>query len=357
MKRILAPLFLLGLLGAAPAAAAGHLQIEKLTDSIYVVRPLPGDNVAVSNAGFVILPDRVLVFDTLSDRELMQEMMGLILKVTSKPVSLVVVSHWHADHTGGLDYFATRPYTLYSGPGTLARIEQVRKERRGFLEKKETQTVGMARREADPAKRDALDGELQEVRRQQAAFDRLPPIKPGIEVSRHVEIAPGGRVSFISFVGPGHTSGDILLHLVDDKILFTGDLLEVQTVPNLADAYTQEWIARLEEMQQMNVDRFVPGHGPVGTKEDLRALQTYLEKLTGMVRPIARDGSERDLVEKLRLPPPFDLWAAPELWFTGAQRVFREMRGLVPPPPYPAPKFRSPAAPPPREKPAGPGVR
>ena len=347
MKRVapLLPLLLLLLLLAPPVVATDHLRVEKLKEDVYVVRPLPGDNLAVSNAGFVILPDRVLVFDTLSDRELMREMMSQIIKITSKPVSLVVLSHWHRDHTGGLDFFANRPFTMYSGPGTAARIAQDRAERRAFLEKKEKDTARLARRETDPARLATLDQTLLEVRREQAAVDRLAPIRPGIEVSEKLEISLGNQVNILSFPGPGHTDGDLLLHCVSAGVLFAGDLVSVQTVPNLADAHTEEWIRRLGTLDLSKVEQIVPGHGPVGTKDDVRALKSYLETLRAMVAPIAKDGSDRDLVEKLRIPAPFDTWSSPELWFSGAQRVFREMRGVVPP--VTAPPVAAPLPPPP----------
>jgi glyoxylase-like metal-dependent hydrolase (beta-lactamase superfamily II) len=347
MKRLA---LLLPLLLASPLVADDHLRLEKVKEDIYVVRPLAGDNVAVSNAGFVVLPDRVLVFDTLSDRDLMREMMSCIIKITSKPVSLVALSHWHRDHTGGLDFFANRPFTMYTGPGTAARIVLDRADRRAFLAKKEKDTARLARRETDPVRLTALDKTLLDVRQEEAAVDRLAPIRPGIEVSDKMELSMGRQVNILSYAGPGHTEGDLLLHCVSAGVLFTGDLVSVQTVPNLADAHTEEWIRLLGSLDLSKVDVIVPGHGPVGTKEDVRALKSYLETLRSMVAPIAKDGSETDLVQKLRLPAPFDSWSAPELWFSGAQRVFREMRGFVSPsaPPPAAAKPPAPAGAQPR---------
>jgi len=334
---------LIPLLLASPLAAEEHLRVEEIKEGIYVVRPLPGDNLAVSNAGFVILPDRVLVFDTLSDRDLMREMMSQIIKITSKPVSLVALSHWHRDHTGGLDFFANRPFTMYTGPGTAARIVQDRAERRSFLTKKEKDTARLARREKDPERLAALDKTLVDVRREQAAVDRLAPIRPGIEVHDKAELSMGGQITILRFPGPGHTDGDLLLHCVTAGVLFAGDLISVQTLPNLADARTEEWIRLLGSLDLSKVDVIVPGHGPVGTKQDVQALKAYLETLRSMVAPIANGGSEVDLVEKLRLPAPFDAWSSPELWFSGAQHVFREMRGILPPAP-PPPAAAAPAA-------------
>ena len=121
-----------------------------------------------------------------------------------------------------------------------------------------------------------------------------------------------------------------MLYVVNDKVLLAGDLLNVKTLPNLSDAHTEEWLERLGEIASMNVTKIVPGHGPVGTKEDVEALRNYLSTLREMVRPVA-GGTTRDLVEKLRLPAEYAAWDAQDLWFPATLRVYHEMRDSVPP--------------------------
>ena len=76
----------------------------------------------------------------------------------------------------------------------------------------------------------------------------------------------------------------------------------------------------------MDVKLFVSGHGPVGRMEDLKALRNYLAMLRQIVRPIAETGSQLDLVNQLRLPPPYDSWNAPDLWFSNTLHVFQELK-------------------------------
>ena len=318
---------------AAPAAAATHLQMEQVSPSVYVVRPAEGDNVAVSNAAFIVLPDRVLVYDTLSSPTLMAEMLGLIGKVAKVPVSMVAISHWHKDHAGGLELFARRPHTLYAARGTVPRINETRKMDLAFLEKRERDLVALARRAVDSEEADRLALQLRDVRGKLRRRQQLPPVELDIEVSTVMEIALGGQIVYLQTPGLGHTAGDLIVYVVNDKVLLAGDLLSVGTLPNLSDAYTAAWLRRLDEIGHMNIDHIVPGHGPVGTKDDVQALRRYLETIRSMVAPIAENGTTNDLVEKLRLPAPFDTWTVPELWFPATYRVFNELRGLVPPPP------------------------
>jgi glyoxylase-like metal-dependent hydrolase (beta-lactamase superfamily II) len=97
---------------ATTALLAADLEVQQVTESVWMVKPARGSDVAVSNAGFVVLPDRILLFDTLSSEPLMREMLQLIGATTALPVAMVAVSHWHPDHTGGLAFFGRNDYTL-----------------------------------------------------------------------------------------------------------------------------------------------------------------------------------------------------------------------------------------------------
>ena len=80
-------------------------------------------------------------------------------------------------------------------------------------------------------------------------------------------------VPFIFWVPQGsHTVGDMLVHLPDDKILATGDILVNGVVPTMLDGNIKNWISTLEQLQRVDVDVFVPGHGPLMNRSDVKAL-------------------------------------------------------------------------------------
>jgi len=326
MRRIVLICLLALLAGSAQAA---HLQMEKVTASVYMVRPVEGDTSlgrAVSNAAFIVLPDRVLLFDTLSSRELMVEMMQLITSVTPLPVNIVVLSHWHRDHTGGLEYFTGQTPALAAAPGTLNRFKADLDARRIFLDRQIRDLAAKSRAETDPKRAAELEIKARDLRLRQDALLQMRALKAEIEVGGYTELAPGGKVLFLNSLSPAHTVGDLVVVFPEEKVLLAGDVVSVRTLPNLADAYFDNWMTRLDLVSKMNVETIVPGHGPVGTRSNAKALRNYLVTLRKMVEPYAEKGSQQDILEKLRVPPPYDTWDAPDLWFPAAMKVLQEMK-------------------------------
>jgi glyoxylase-like metal-dependent hydrolase (beta-lactamase superfamily II) len=79
--------------------------------------------------------------------------------------------------------------------------------------------------------------------------------------------------------GKGHTESDMVLLLPEDKILFAGDILFIESHPWLGDGFLEEWIEYLEELKKLDVDQIVPGHGPIGHKRNLDVMITIFKQL------------------------------------------------------------------------------
>ncbi|HEY7201549.1 MAG TPA: MBL fold metallo-hydrolase [Candidatus Dormibacteraeota bacterium] len=125
--------------------------------------------------------------------------------------------------------------------------------------------------------------------------------------------------------GGGHTSSDAFLHLPDDRVALMGDLLIVGGHPGIGHGDCAEWRRIIAEVRRLDLERLVPGHGPVGTPADLEAEDAYLDHLQGLARAV-RDGElTRDEALHRPLPAPFASWAAPNI-------LADNLRALLPPP-------------------------
>jgi glyoxylase-like metal-dependent hydrolase (beta-lactamase superfamily II) len=327
MRKVTTGLLLLLLAGAA---LAGHLEVEKISGTVFLARPAAGDPTAQSNAAFVVLPDGVLLFDTLSTPELLEELLAEIPKHTDKPLTRLVLSHWHPDHAGGLDALRKRDLRIYTAPGVPLNVTESRRAKLDFLRRIEKSTQAMARRETDPERAAELERQMGEHRKRRQQLEATPGFSGGTVVADRLEVEAGDRSLVLLHSGPGHTDGDLMLYLPSEKILLTGDLLSVGALPYMEDAVSSEWLRRLDEIASLSVEVFVPGHGPAGKVADRDQFRNYLATLRRMVEPIARTGTQMDLVNQLRVPQPYDTWTAQDLWFPNTLRVFREMRAEAP---------------------------
>src|SRR5262249_32403437 len=86
----------------------------------------------------------------------------------------------------------------------------------------------------------------------------------------------GLRVDVL-YVGPAHTEGDLIVHVPDRGVVFTGDVLFHRCTPIGWEGSTQQWIAALSSIEALAPHWVVPGHGPVCGVDGVRAMREYLE--------------------------------------------------------------------------------
>ena len=134
------------------------------------------------------------------------------------------------------------------------------------------------------------------------------------------------------FTMPGHTGGDSLVSVPDADVLFGGDLLQKNTVPNLADAKTDAWIRTLDELaRRFGTAALVPGHGGVARPLDMRALRDFLVTLRLAVTRGLQEGKSGPALAEAVVPQlaPFRRWAWSEHLDGAVADVEREITGTA----------------------------
>ncbi len=218
----------------------------------------------ISNAGFVVTDDGVLVVDALGSPALAEELLAAIRRITDKPVRHVVVTHYHADHIYGLQSFKA------AGAQVLAEAEgQV------YLH---SETAALRLK----ASRDELFPWIDE-KTQLVAADRW--------ICEPVTLRMGGLDFVVQPVGPAHTPEDLVVYVPQLKLLFAGDLVFRGRVPFVGQADSGRWIAGLDRLLAFDAQVIVPGHGPVShtAREDLQMTRDYLAYLRKAMGAAARD--------------------------------------------------------------------
>ena len=239
MQRNIAGLtFLVTLLLAQHALA----DLTKLADNVYayvgVTDASPAHSFA-ANAGIIIGRDGVLVVDTLISAKEGERFLADIRKVTTKPIKFVVNTHTHLDHALGNCVFAKVGATVIS-------------------------------QEADRA---SLAAQGEDLIKNAGAYGLTPQDMAGTEIvvptvafSDQMLINLGDEDVRLIRTGPSHTAGSLVVYLPKEKLLFSGDILFTDFHPFLADGDFSGWSATIDKLLTMDIDRIVPGHGPLSTK-------------------------------------------------------------------------------------------
>ena len=245
-------LFLLGVTAGA-RAASNDFQLQKIGDGVWAAI-VNDEGKAGGNAGFVIGEDGVVVIDTFQDPAPAADLLTAIRRITNLPIRFVVNTHYHLDHVNGNDLFAA------SGAVVIAH-----RNARGWIR---TENIKMIDPPVTPEKK---------ARVQSIAL-------PNIVYDTSVDLYLGSRRVNVRYY-PGHTGGDSVVSVPDAHVLFCGDLLWKDHIPNLIDASTPAWVKTLDAIQtDYGASTWVPGHGGVANAADIATFRKYIVDLRASVR-------------------------------------------------------------------------
>ncbi len=271
MQRFLLALFCFAFLPTACADTTNvtvPMQAVQLGPHSYFVQGLAGaasseNQGFMSNAGFVVTKDGVVVFDALASPPLAKKLLGLIRQITRQPIRRVIVSHYHADHFYGLQVFKAEGAEIW------------------------------AHRLAEGATR-TEDAALRLAQRKEVLFpwvdDNTRLIEPDRFVEGDMDFELGGVQFALRHVGPAHSREDLAMLVKQDRVLYAGDLVFRGRVPFVGDADSRAWIASLDKLLALDPGVLVPGHGePSRTpRDDLAFTRDYLKYLREQMAQAAR---------------------------------------------------------------------
>jgi len=287
-----------------------YFRLEKITEGVYAGIANP-DAGTIANVGIVDLGEEVLVVDSFMLPQAARELLFAVDQVVAKPVRYLVNTHAHDDHFIG-NYLFPAETSILSTPVTREWIVEYAEdlpeaiaETAAYMADLEQQ-IQVAESTTD---RQRLERSLTRFRRYLEASGDMEIRPPNLIFDARLVIhGSQRRVELLSY-GVGHTASDAIVFLPDDRIVFPGDLVLVNTQPFLLYGDLESWRAALGQIERLDFDRLVPGHGPVGVKSGVALIRTYLEKIETLVQQVVDDGGTVDEALKLPIPPEFADWS------------------------------------------------
>ena len=309
-----------------------------LSDGVFA-RIVPASGNSVSNAGVVVLDRGVLVFDTHLTLEGAQALAQRIRSVTAKAVQYVVNSHFHPDHTHGNAIFSSASCILSTAETRRDILLKDLPVLNRTLAAAQTQLENLRKSVAaaqDPKQREALRKQLAAREQVLGKMAALKVPVPVLIIEDSLTLEDGREVRLLN-LGAGHTNGDLVMHLPWAKVAFVGDLFFNKALPNTQDARLLDWIKALGEIQKLDADRFVPGHGRVGSRQDLAGFLQYLLDLKAAVEPaVGRGDTLEQVVRETRLPEKYASWEFQNFFPANVQQMYVELKAQPPILPEPA---------------------
>src|SRR5579862_7150836 len=263
---------ILGVLAAVAAAGLANAQgpqaapfmTHQLKPNVYWIEGGGGNST-------VIVGDKgVIVVDAKTTPAQGKELLDDIAKITPKPVTTVILTHSDADHVNGLASF---PKGI-----TIIAHENDKKEQEAAL--------SGGGRGAPPA--DHLPTQVVSKNKENLKID-------------------GVKVEVLHWA-PAHTSGDLVVYLPDQKIVFTGDIIATQLPDPLIhlekNGSSEGWITTAKGAAALNADQFVPGHGDVQAKAAIQKRVADAEAKRAKIKELVAQGKSLDEIKAAVGDPP-----------------------------------------------------
>ncbi|HSG96445.1 MAG TPA: MBL fold metallo-hydrolase [Woeseiaceae bacterium] len=315
----------------APALCLGEKTLpgyewQEVADGVFLHQPVdPLAGPVDGNSVIIDSGDGVVVIDTHINPAAARATIAKIREALGKPVTHVVNTHWHDDHTNGNHaYRDAFPDTqVVAHQATLKKLE----EEWQAMEDQRTEAYARVEPEQIIAAANALDDPEQAIgyRLYAAYVAALKPELPTMQLvypdtvfEDSLVLGHGERRIELKWLGRGNTDGDIIAWLPNERILATGDML-VAPVPFAFDSPMTDWIDTLDRLAAIDATIIIPGHGPVQhDKGYLDAVRKLLRSTVNQVRIAQAAG-----VDYAGLADAVDLGDAKELFTQGnADRMY-----------------------------------
>jgi glyoxylase-like metal-dependent hydrolase (beta-lactamase superfamily II) len=239
-------------------------EITKLADDVYLFRHQFHQSI------FITTPKGVIVTDPISS-DAATWLNAKIKTLTDQPVRYVIYSHDHADHiTGGTVFAETAAFVSHWAA------------RQKILSESRSET----------------------------------PV-PDLTFTDRMFIELGGKQVELIYTGKNHTDNSLVVLLPQNKLLFAVDFIPVETVAyrTMRSDYPDEWIESLKQVERLDFDILIPGHGKIGKKEHVQLFRRYLEDLRAAVQEQIQKGASVEVAKKTVQLPKYEQWQRYAEWF------------------------------------------
>lgn len=266
--------------GLPPSARHQELPIElkQVAPDLYFYY-----NDSSSNSAFLVTNAGVLVVDSGQHPADARELLARIRSVTDKPIRYVINTHFHGDHVFGNPVFHAEGATI------IAHRDTVTTMRSHYPQEIARRADYYKRFKRDPAE--------------------LRMDLPDLALDGSMSITLGGRTINLIHLGAGQNPGDMLVHFPHARTVFVGGPFARRNWSNTSfTPSVDNWIALLQKVAALDVDRFLPGHGDIGNRQDVLDEARLLGDFqTAMKAGMAQGMGREALVKSLRFPQYQDL--------------------------------------------------
>ena len=231
------------------------------------------------NSGVIIGDDSVMVIEAQATPRLAQKVIDCIRSVTDKPITHLALTHYHAVRVLGASQFMA-DNIIMSDKARAMVVERGQED---------------------------WDSEFGRFPRLFEGHESIPGLTwPTTTFSEKMTVFLGSRRVDLMHLGRAHTAGDIVIHVPDQNVIFTGDIVEYHSACYCGDGHFKDWSTTLDAIKAYDVEAIAPGRGDalVGKEMVGKAIESTRDFVSSTYHPVARiaasGGSLKEAYDAMR---------------------------------------------------------
>jgi cyclase len=284
------------------------MRLQQFADGVYAC--LQADKgTGYSNSGLISLGSG-LVIDTFFDLPHTRRLIEHYARVWKRPAAQLVNTHHNGDHCWGNQLFRGAEIIGHRRCAELLTSD----------DPEALQAV---------VRGDFADPGLDDLRLRLSDFDfsGIQPTPPTTVFDDELRIETCETPVHLRYLGPAHTSSDVIVHLPEQRIVFAGDILFRLCTPFGWEGSHARWIAALDSIIALEPSIIVPGHGPPCGIEGVEEMKAYLLYIYAEAqRHFDAERSAFEAAKRIDLGPYF-AWTEPDRLVFNVERAYSEFRG------------------------------
>ncbi len=231
------------------------------------------------NSGVIIGDDAVMVVEAQATPRLAGKVIEKVREVTDKPITHVVLTHYHAVRVLGASAFDAQQVIMSEKARAMV---------------------------AERGQED-WDSEFARFPRLFEGHESIPGLTwPTTTFNDRMSVYLGERRIDLMHLGRAHTAGDIVVYVPDQNAMFTGDIVEYHSACYCGDGHFHDWPGTLENIRSFHLDAIAPGRGDalMGREKVNEAIDNSKDFVRSTYLPAARvalrGGSLKEAWEAVR---------------------------------------------------------
>jgi cyclase len=301
-----------------------HFRLNHVAEGVFAAISVPGTG-SLGNAAIIDLGDTTLVVDTFTTIQAAEDLKEAAIHLTGNPVSYVINTHWHSDHTSGNQVFTPKAQIISTS--TTREIMATYGKNRLAQQLLNPEPTYKAIDEVEEKIQQETNEKLKKEMQWENASDReymkiLPNLVytlPTITFDHQMSIHGSGRTVQLITYGGGHTQSDAFVYLPEEKIAVMGDLVLSKHHPVMINGNPKEWLNILERIELLGVETIVPGHGEVCSMKELHEVKGYINDIVTLVEETVQS---KNCIDDILVPKAYQDWYFTTYFKTNLKKVY-----------------------------------